>query len=195
MGTFSQIVQGSYARREIELELDGQKVRLDVRVLRPDEEADVIADAIAYAKRHGHHDAKPGDTLYELGIWIHTAAKACVDHDSPKDDPKPFFDRGAEQIIQSKLITRMHLAYLYEQQETWQSECSPYERIMGDAELMARTQLVAQGDARPFVALPPYMRWLFVHGLASQLVSLREEKSRAGSRWPNPSDEGEEPVA
>lgn len=186
---FSEVSKGTYARRSISLEMNGAQVALDIRVLSSDEEADALKGALEYAKEHGMTTAEAGDPLYDLGLWIHTAAVACVDSSSPADAPRPFFDGGVDQIRNSAVLTRTHLAFLYEHQEVWQNEVSPYERILDNDALMGRMYAVADGDLRPFVALPPRMRWLFVRGLAARHVTLLAAKSLSGSlSTPNETD-------
>jgi len=180
MPKFSDVTAGTYARRTIELDINGRREKIDLRILTPDEEASVISGATAYAKEYGAEKMQPGEGLFDLGLWIHTAAVACIDNESSIDRPEPYFNGGPEQIRRSKLITRSHLAYIYENQEAWQTECSPYERVMDDAALMARIAPIAEGDIRPFVALPPFMRWLFTRGVAKQLVTLRAERLLLG---------------
>lgn len=184
MSKFSEISKGTFARRRIELDVNGTKTPIDVRVLTPQEEADVLAQATAFARTRGVERPDEGDTLFDLGRWIYTAAIACVDVDSPENGPRPFFDGGVEQIINSKAITRTHLAYIFEHHELWQDECSPYEKKLNADELLQFAHRIAEGDIHPFVALPPATRWLLVRGLAVRLVSSLGPRSPYG--FPSP---------
>jgi hypothetical protein len=191
---FGDINQGTYARRAIKLDLNGTIVDLDVRVLNTNEEATVVKGARAYAEEHGSPKLADDDPAYQLGLWVHTAALACVDSTSPANAPVPFFDGGVEQIRTSVVLTRMHLAYLYEHQGLLQSEVSPYERVVDDETLMNRVYAMADGDPRPFVGLPPNMRWPFVRGLAARHVTLLAAKSLSGAPSSDDADSVEEPT-
>lgn len=196
MGKFSEVSKGTFARRRIELDIAGTKVPIDVRVLSPQEEADILAQATKFASDRGVERPDEGDSLFDLGRWIHTAVVACVDADSPENAPRPFFDGGVEQVTSSKAITRAHLAYIFEHHELWQDQCSPYEKKLNADELLQFAHRIAEGDIHPFVALPPVTRWLLVRGLAGRLVSLLAPKLPFGAPSPEstsePSSEAED---
>jgi hypothetical protein len=191
---FSDVNQGTFARRKVTLDLNGTPVELDVRVLNTNEEAAVVKGARAYAEEHGSPTPTDGDPAYQLGLWVHTAALACTDSTSPPNAPRPFFDGGVEQIRSSVVLTRLHLSYLYEHQALLQSEVSPYERVVDDESLMGRMYAIADGDPRPFVGLPPNMRWPFVRGLAARHVTLLAAKSLSGAPSSDDAESVEEPT-
>lgn len=188
MPKFSDIADGDRARKNVQLDVGRDTpASIDVRVLRPDEEADVLAYALKFAKDRGVTDPRDGDALYDLGRWVRTAALACVDPESSKDDPKPFFDGGVEQILGSRRITREHLAFLYEHQEAWQDECSPYEKDVGASEMMVRTIAIAKGDTDPFVRMRPSTRFNFTRTLAARYLNSLAARSSSTPPSPEPS--------
>jgi hypothetical protein len=184
MGTFSDVAQGAFARRTISVVIGSADVSLDVRVLGPHEEAELLRKAREFAKARGLTDPRDGDPLYEYGRWLHTCVMACVDAKSPREEPRPFFDGGAEQILSSRVLTRAHLAYLAEHQEIWQAENAPYRNIVSDDALMERIRKIGEGDIDPFAELEPSMRWLFTRTLANLYIDLLDRKSHFGSTSP-----------
>lgn len=174
---FSGIIKGTRAERDVDLpgfEVDGKPVRALMRALNGTEEADVLRAATEFAVRKGAAEPKPGDPLFDLSVMAHTLAIACLDPDS---SPRvPFFDGGAPQVLDE--LPRETIVYLYERQETWQSESSPYHRQMSEGELVAKVREVAASrDDGPFTQLSPGMRWIFARSMASMLLPSLEPKS------------------
>ena len=155
-------------------------VELGIRPLTGAEYADAVSQAKAYAKAHGAESAAPGDALYDMAMMAHTLVVGALDVDSPEADPKPFFDSGAEPLLAHLGIET--IAYLYEQHELWQSECSPYAHKLTPDELVEQVREVTgpQGE-RSFMRMSPAMRWIFTHSLAVQFLSSLERKSSGGS--------------
>jgi hypothetical protein len=178
---FSNVLQGPRARKPIKLPLPGAQVDpetgewigptadLDVRPLREDEYTGVLKEALAFARKNGLTEPGEGDPLYEQGMMIHTLAVTCIDRESPKEDPQPFFDGGWEQIFKSEVISPEVLHYLYNQQQLWQDEVSPLLKTMNQVEFIAAAIKVAGGDQSFFVCTRPGMLWSFMHTLAKQL--------------------------
>lgn len=179
MATFSEVAQGARARRRIKLPLPGAQVdsesgewigptdELDVRVLRDDEYTDVLAKALAFAKSKGLDAPQDGDALYERGKMLHTLAIACIDKDSSKDAPAPYFDGGWEQIHKSEVMTPEVVGYLFLQQQLFQDEASPLNKTLGPAEFMAAAIATAGGNMAFFVNSRPGTLWSFTRILAS----------------------------
>jgi len=183
---YSSIIQGPRLRKTIDLPRPGASVdpetgawcgptlKLDVRPLRPDEHDAVIAKARAYAIANGSTDPGEDDELYQRGKMLHTLAIACVDVDSPANDPQPFFDGGVTQLLSSEELTPEVLAYLYEHQQIHQDECSPLLKKQTPAEFAAAVMRTAQGengDMSFFVSSRPGMRWSFTLSMARLLAS------------------------
>lgn len=183
MSKFSDVTQGTRARKPIKLPLPGAQVDgetgewlgptvdLDVRVLREDEHTQVLAQAHAFARKNGIEEPGDGDPLYEQGKMLHTLAIACIDRESPKDAPTPFFDEGWEQIHKSEVMTHEVVAYLYLQQQIFQDEVNPLLKAMSPGEFMAAAIKTAQGDMSFFVNSRPGMQWSFLLTTVKQLLS------------------------
>lgn len=194
MPTFGQVVQGSRARKRIQLPVGSTKadtsaesgwtgatVDVDVRVLLPFEEADVLERARAFAKTKGIEAPSESDPLYDFGLHIHRIAIACVDSESPESAPRPFFDGGIDQILKSQELTRDHIAYLYEQSIAWQDDCSPRLLKLSPEQFVDATGKTAGGDMLPFLQLRPGMQWIFTRTLAGLALSSLPFKSDSSS--------------
>lgn len=189
MGKFSNVVQGVRARKPIKLPLPGAQVdgdtgewlgptvELDVRVLREDEHTVVLKEALAFARKNGLEEPGDGDPLYEQGKMLHTLAIACIDRESPKEDPAPFFDGGWEHIYKSEVMTPEVVAYLYQQQQIFQDEVNPLLKTMSAGEYMAAAIKTAQGDMSFFVNSRPGMQWSFLRTTVRQLLHLQSLSS------------------
>lgn len=180
MSKFSQIALGIRALKPVEIPLqDGVVATCSVRPLLGYEEAKILADARAYAKARGVDDPRDGNPIYELGVWVHTIVHGCVDSD---DASAPFFDGGADQILDR--LDRDRIALLFEQQQTWQDECSPRQRSMSWEEYKATVVALAMsGDDAdiPFVLSRPVLRASFMRSMAKALVTLADPNSPFGS--------------
>lgn len=199
MAKFSTVVAGARARKRIQLPLPGAHVdaetgdwvgptaELDVRALRDDEHTDVLREALGFARKRGLEKPEDGDALYERGKMLHTLAIACIDHESPPDNPQPYFDNGWEQIHKSDLMTPEVIGYLYLQQQVFQDEVSPLRKDMSPAEFYAAAISTAGGNMAFFVNSRPGVQWNFLRTLASQLVvSLAASSQRSPSSEPQP---------
>jgi hypothetical protein len=194
MAKFSDVIQGTRARKPIKLPLPGAQidgetgawlgpvVDLLVRPLRDDEHALVLAKGLAFARKHGLQEPGAGDPLYEKGVMIETLALTCLDSESPTDGAPVFFfdgvdaatkaDIGAfEQIHRSEVMTPEIIAYLYMQQQLFQDEVNPLLKSMSPSEFMAAAIKTAQGDMSFFVHSRPGMQWSFLLTTVKQLLS------------------------
>lgn len=181
---FSLLQRGTRAEREVELPgattPEATAVKMMLRPLTGAEEATVLEEARRFARGRGVDDPKRGDALYDLGAMVHTLALACLDPDSPSSLRAAFFDQGATQILEH--VSRETIAYLYERQEAWQAECSPYRHQMTAAELLdAAKKEAASDDERFFSQLSPATRWSFTHILACVVVNSPEASLLLGS--------------
>lgn len=141
---------------------------VDVRVLLPDEEADVLAAARAFCVSKGTPDAPEGDPLFELARVVHTLFRACIDHDSTEEKPEPFF-ASADQILASEALNRDNIFALYEQQQIWQDEVARQPMAFTEAEFEHFILSCEGDDPFPFVSLRPGKRWSFTRSMASLL--------------------------
>ena len=194
MAKFADVCAGIRARKPILLPLpgaqidsatgewvaeEGKTVPLDIRALREDEYQDVLTFAMKWAKKHGLESPEDGDPLYERAKMIQTLALTCIDKDSPKNAPAPFFDGGFEQIRTSEIMTPEVIGYLYLQQQLWQDEISPLKKDMTPAEFLAAAVETAKGNMAFFVNSRPGALWNFTRTLASQLVSSLASSSQS----------------
>lgn len=182
MAKFSEVAAGVRARRPILLPLPGATVDgetgewlgpthpLDIRVLNEGEYEDMLAAALAFAKKKGLGSPEDGDALYERGKMLYTLAVACIDKDSPKENPQSFFDGGVEQIQQSEIMTPEVIGYLYQQQQLMQEEIAPM-KDMSPAEYVAAAIQTAKGNTAFFVNSRLGTQWNFLRFLASQFVA------------------------
>jgi hypothetical protein len=183
MAKFRDIQKGVRARRTVEMPLAGTTVRLDVRVLGPDDDIAIAVEAAKLARSKGVDEPAPGGEVYDGAETLFTLLRACVDTESPEEQPEPFFASLDELLppdaaaAQKNPLTREHLAFLREQQARWQDECSPRRRELDAGEYVAHVALAAEGDPRPFVALGPAMQWAFARTMARELVISRTAKS------------------
>lgn len=179
---FSSLQLGARAERVIELpnrQHEGKPVEIILRALTAAEESDALRRGFEFAIQKGNEKPAAGDPLYDLGVMVHTLALGCLDPDSPIDDRTPFFDGGADQIMK---LGRETIHFLYQRQELWQDECSPYMRTMSADELMAKVQEVASSsDDGPFLRMSPATRWIFTRTTARLLLGSREDKSASGA--------------
>lgn len=183
MAKFSEVAAGYRARRPIKLPLPGAQVDpetgewvgpnvdLDIRVLRDDEYTDVLQHALAFARKRGLEKPEDGDPLYERGKMVHTLAIACIDRESPKEAPAPFFDGGVEQIQTSEAMTPEVIGYLFLQQQIFQDEVSPLRKDMTPAEFLAAAIQTAKGNMAFFVNSRPGVQWNFLRTMASQFIA------------------------
>jgi len=175
------MTKGALARKTVSVTFvgDASPTEVDVAVLDSAQEAEALAGALAFAKARGSTDARDGDPLYDLGLWVHTCLLACMDPESPAGAPVPFFS-NIEEMLRSKRVTPEHFAYLYEMQEEWQEEHAPYVRQLSDGEVMTRAVRIAAGELLPFLELRPGTRWNFTRTLAFQYVASLAPKLQSG---------------
>lgn len=192
MGTFAQIATGRRARKPAKLPLpharfdavrgewEGPTADLAIVAITEAEYAEILGKARKYAQEHGVTAPEPGDDLYERGIMVHTLAAACIDAESPENDPKPFFS-SASEIIASEVMTPEIVAYLYGIQQQHQDEYNPLVKELSAEEFMAGLIATAGGNPGFFLSSRPGTQWSFVHTLASQrLSSMTHESGSTG---------------
>lgn len=179
---FRQIAGGTRARKMLELQLfpGVEPVRVDVRVLAVEEEIEALAQARAYAAQKGLDDPKEGQPVYDLAVMAFVVLLATVDHDSPTDQPAPFFD----SVEQPLSLDRDALQLLYEAQVLWQEQCSPRKLTLSDAEYVGLVMRLAEGesDNDPFLErLPRASLVICMRIMARQLLSSPEPRSPSSS--------------
>ena len=179
---------------------EGATVDVDVMVLSPGEDEEVLRRAHADAKAAGIDKPTEGEPVYDRAILVHTVALAFVDHESPEASPAPFF-ASHEEVRTSSLMSTEVLLYLMEQQELWQDERSPRLKDLTPAEFLATLVGVAGGNAGFFVGQRPGTQWLFTRTLAERHLTLLTPTSDDGSSSPEetpsspPSTPSPEPAA
>src|SRR6185503_10971841 len=132
MSRFENILKGKKARKPVEFpapidaENPEKKTLVDLVVLSGDEEAAAIQAARAYAKAKGADEPKAGDPHFDLGLMVHTLARACLDPDAPGSfafffavtEGSEDFDEMAKSILGR--LDRERIAYLHGLQQVWQ---------------------------------------------------------------------------
>lgn len=194
MSRFENILKGNKARKTVEFpapidaENPESKLLVDLVILAGDEEAEALAAAREYAKGKGSEDPKGGDPHYDLGLMVHTLARACLDPDVPGSFVFFFGAGGADkdfkamaEVILARL-DRERIAYLHGLQQVWQTELAPWGRAAGEAEIFAKLeQLEGVTDpARPFVMFRPAEVGSLLLFTANLLRPLLRDKSLRG---------------
>lgn len=182
---FSQIAKGTFARRAIPLQLGDQAVQVDVRPLLFEERGEIARFAREYATSKGVADPNDNDEAYVIGKQAYQAFLGCVDHDSDEKDPKPFFDGGIDDVLKGQPMVSDHIAYLCEQIDLWEDECTPRALKMSNEEFIARTVRIAGGDMTAFLSLRPGTQQTFVRTLAGRHLTLLADRSFTGSSSPD----------
>lgn len=182
MAKFSELVAGTRALSDPEtVEIaPGVSITVRFRPLAPFESSAVLSAALADAKAAGVSDPEAGEPIYEASRAIHSIALGLCDAESPKD-PKPYFDGGAEQIKQSRLLTLDVVAYLFELWQQWSDSCSLQKSTLDEMTFARIMEEAAVGNARPFFALRPGARWNFTRSLAVRHVSSLRARSQSTS--------------
>lgn len=190
MGKFRDIIQGARARKLVEvIALDGvTPIKCAVRILMPEDDADIEEAAVEFAKSHKVANPTPGNTQYERGLMLHALLRACLDPDVTDKD-EPFFESAA-QI--GKYLDDARALHLYFQQRAFQKEVSPNPKKGQDPETYLRlvfesVQAEARGDdpALPFVSLPYGTLVSFAVESVRLLSSPRPSASDIGSSSPD----------
>lgn len=158
MAKFSEIAKGVTARRSFTFTLpSGTDCTVDLAIILGENDALILRKAKEFAEARDVKDPKPGDPLYELGIWVNTIALGVVDPDSPIDAPQPFFDGGVPQILDEKTgLGREWIALLFQAQQAWQDHLAPRPKEMGPNEFLAHIIQIAEA---PSDAELPFSRW------------------------------------
>jgi hypothetical protein len=181
MSTFSKVLGGARERKRAHLTLaDGTQVPVDVRMLTPMESAAVVSRATEFARERGAAELTDGNPIYDLGIYVHTLAIACLDTERPNEDAK-FFDGGHEQILNSEILAPDSIAHLFALYEHHMDEVSLSPSEMDEAGLRRLIESSAKGDMLPFCKLRPGMQWSFVHSMAVLLHKLLSPSTSSGS--------------
>jgi len=152
-------------------------VQVLLRPLSALEEADIEADAIAFAKKRGA-PTTPNSAIYEAALMGATIRVAVLDPDTPASAREPHWD-SLDQVLALDGDT---IAQLHEQQRIWQEECSPSARKMTANELMKLTTDIAESDdPKAYSLLSPGIRWTLQRITGLQLVALRDLKPLSSS--------------
>lgn len=207
MATFGQIAQGTRARKPIKLgfgrarissetgewltDEGGTVTTLDVRPLNPIEYTEVVQRARDFAISKGIPDPHDGEEIYDDAKILHTLVLACIDNESPAIAPRPFFDGGFDQLHGTELLLPDHIAYLYEQQQQWQDECSPRFMKQTPGEFITAVMKTADGDSSFFVGARRGMQWHFTHTLAAAYRNLLMLRSPSSSDSTTPTKTAE----
>lgn len=201
MSKFSSVAKGRRARRPVPFPLsgarwsaakagwEGETVTVDVRPLTVAENLECVTAAATRARAAGIADPGDGDEVYDVALQIERLLRAVLDHDSPPDAPAPFFE-SYDEVVSAETLQREHIAYLAEQVELFQQDCSPRELTLTASQMEPAIVRAAEGDARDFLGWSPAMRWSFMRFTAAlALTSLRASSpsgSGSATRPPSP---------
>ncbi len=153
-------------------------VQVLLRPLSALEEADIEAEAIAFAKKRGAPTTE-NSAIYEAAFMGATLALAVLDPDSPPAAREKYFDQGLDQVLALDPDT---IAQLHEQQRIWQEECSPSANKMSAVELMRLcTEIAERNDPKAYSLLSPGMRWRLQRITGVQLAMLLGPKPPSSS--------------
>jgi len=178
---FSSVVKGTRALREASFPFDDKTIKIMLRPLTGLESAQVFADAAEYAREKKANRCESGDPIYDLAVMAYTIVASAVE---PGTTDTPFFDEGVHPLLRDLGIDT--ISYLYEQQELWQSECSPYTRNLSAEALYEKVREVAgPGGERSFINMSPGMRWSFTLSLAKHLLASPPLKSSSSTISPD----------
>lgn len=172
-----EVLKGTRARKTVLLDVSGEKVAVDLRVLATIEYADVLERARAFAKARGVEDPSDGNPLYDFGIQVETLAIAILDSEKPKDFA-PFF-ASSKQILEADVLTRDHIAYLFAHYEVFASEQSPLRGELDKADFLRLIAKSAEGDFGPFCSLQPATQWASFRSLAVLFLSSPTANSQS----------------
>lgn len=195
MARFESIQKGKKARKTVDFPAplgapdDYTPIPVDFIVLAGTEEDAVLQSARLFAEARGVREAKEGDPHYDLGLMVYTLAHATVDHAVPgsfafffEGEGKPGdFDAMAGAILEH--LDRERITYLYQQQQIWQEECSPWGKGDTEQQILAKVMSL-RGVSDPGAPFR-LMRLATVGSLllttVNQLAILLWDKSPPGS--------------
>lgn len=157
-------------------------IKVDLRVLTGAEESLVLQRAREHAIAHGVTDPKPGDDLFEIGRAAWSVALGCLDHDSAEQDPKPFFEGGAKEVLDE--LDADKIGFLFARWELWQGECSLAATSMTSDQFYEQVvRVTVSDDSLPFSQMAPVTQWVLVRTLGALLLNSPEAKSHFTSAY------------
>lgn len=172
----------------------GALVVVGVRVLTAGEQLDVFERAQADAKARGVERWDSEHPICLLAQMIRTLEIACVDVDAPD---QPFFT-SADEIRQSPDLGADNIAYLYEQQDHWQDECSfgkrklSFEQMVGI--IIEEAEAPENADS-PFCRMRPSLQLSCLRFMARLWWTSLKASSASSSRSDTDTDESESSTA
>jgi len=156
-------------------------VLVDLRVLTGTEESLVLQKAREHAIQHGSKDPKDGDPLYEAGKMAWSLAFGVLDHDSPEDDPKPFFS-SAKEILDE--LDGDLIGFLYDRWDSWQGECSHRIGTMTGPQFWEQlVRVTVSDDDLPFLQMQRTTQWVLFRTLGLLYLNSPEAKSGFSSAF------------
>lgn len=186
MAKYSNLAKGTAARTVKEFPLPGGSIdRVAIVPLLGIVLADIAKAAREFAVSRGAA-AVDGDKEYELGIHVHTIARAVLDVDSPSDKPAPYFEGGVTAILDPDTgLDPDRIALLFEMQRAVQEAYSPDGGALTALEFFQKLQEFGEADEGteiPFACGPVGKRRAFAHGTARlALLSLRPKSTPSPS--------------
>lgn len=117
---------------------------LDLALLDGDQDGEAMRGARNFARSKGVDAPKDGEPEYDLGYMAHTLLYGCVDHDSPREVPAPFFS-SVEQILRH--LDRERIVWLYGLHQAFAKELSPATKPADfDEVLSVVAEVAGMGD-------------------------------------------------
>lgn len=151
-------------------------ILVDLRVLTGAEESLVLQKAREHALEHGVSDPKDGEPLYEVGKMVWSLSLGILDHDSPENDPKLFFDGGAKQILDE--VDGDLIAFLFTRWEIWQGECSHQLGSLSGPQFWEQiVKVTVSNDDLPFSQMRRTAQWVLLRTMGALWLNSPEAKS------------------
>ena len=157
-------------------------VEVGLKPLSPGEEADIYAQALAYAGRHGVSKPEDGSEVVEYGKALYRCLLGVVDADSDPHRPEPFFDGGLSQLEGMAEIGKEGVLLLAEMHQIYQDEVSGLVADLDDDGLSAMVEELAGPRGGPLLLrLRPGLRASLTLTMARLLWTFLQARSPSGS--------------
>lgn len=154
-------------------------------------EVEVLKSARNFARQNGVENPKPGEPIYERGLWLYTVLRSVMDADvTHKDDP--FFE-SLDQIL--SMLDPGRISLLFHAQRAWQAKCAPAPETMAPSlyiqHILELAHAAEEEDRTgemyevPFDHLPVDLQLRFSRRLARQFSTWISTRSLSGSDTPD----------
>lgn len=184
----AQMIAGRRARERASVTaLDGTTpIECDLRILMPEDDADIEEGAVDYARAHKVAAPLPGNTQYERGLVLHTLHRACIDYEVA-DREEPYFE-SVEEV--EKHLDEARMLVLFYAQRSFQKRLSPNPRSDDPGQFLSliynsvKAREAGEDPALPFVDLPRGTLVSFALQAVTALTAPLPLPSASGSSSP-----------